>query len=282
MIVCCCYVGEEYYSCLGNDTYIFIGNGTSIEESILTGDTRLSWNTLLATELQPLGIDVSIGDCTLFYSVGNRSRSMRIGKIFAVNLSDSSNHTIIHDGLGYPLQVAVNWISKKLYWCDETFSTIEYSDFYGDNKKTLLGNVTSIQTIALDPCGDYIYWISEESGVISKMKLDGTNRKVIISNNLQPPNSLVIDFVSSRLYWAGYYMIQTSNLKGENKSVYMTVSRRPTALSLNGDILYWAEWKKKRIAMYTTIGTYIGTIVDNVRATAIRILDRSRQLRCCE
>ena len=59
-----CYVGEKYYGCLGNDTYIFIGNGTSIERSILIGDTRLSWRTLVTTELPPLGIDVSIADCT--------------------------------------------------------------------------------------------------------------------------------------------------------------------------------------------------------------------------
>ena len=201
--MCYCYVGEEYHSCLGNDTYIFIGNGTSVEMSRLTEDTGLSWDTLVVTELPPLAVDVSIANCTLFYSVGNRSQSTRIGKIIAVNLSDTSNRTV-HNGLGYPLQVAVNWITKKLYWCDNGKSpTIEYSDFYGYNRTTLLKNVGNIQTMALDPCGDYIYWISKKSQVISisKMKLDETNRQVIIiSNNKQSPNSLVIDFISSRLY----------------------------------------------------------------------------------
>ena len=275
-----CYVGEEYYNCLGNDTYIFIGNGSSIEQSILTGDTRLSWNTLVATELPPLGIDVSIADCTLFYSVGSRNRNMSIGKIIAVDLSDTSNR-IIHDGLGYPLQVAVNWITQRLYWCNR--ATIEYSDFYGGNREKLLEDVASIQTIALDPCSNHIYWITEESGVISKMKLDGTNRHVIISNNNHSPNSLVIDFITFRLYWASKRMIQTSDLEGENRStVYRTMSRRPNALSLYGDILYWAEWNKTRIIMYNTSGMTIGTLVDNVnRTAAIHIMDRSRQLRYC-
>ena len=220
--------------------------------------------------------------------MGKKDLRMRIGKIIAVNLSDTSNRTIIHDGLGYPLQVAVNWITKKLYWCDCALSTIEYSDFNGSNRETLLKNVGNIQTIALDPCGDYIYWISKKSDVISisKMKLDGTNRPVNItlSNYKQPPNSLVIDFVSSRLFWAGTSMIQTSDLKGGNRStVYKTMSIRPNALSLYGDILYWAERMKKRITMCTTTGMNIGTLVDNVIETeAIHILDRSRQLRCCE
>ena len=101
--------------------------------------------------------------------------------------------------------------------------------------------MNNVQMIALDPCSDYIYWISQESEVMSifKMKLDGTHRQEIISNNKQSPsNSLVIDFISSRLYWAGNYTIQTSDLKGQNRSVYMTMSRRPTVLSLYGDILY--------------------------------------------
>ena len=228
--------------------------------------------------------------------MGSKSPNKSIGKIVAVNLSNTSNHTTIHDGLGYPLQVAVNWITKKLYWCDSTLSTIEYSDFYGGNRKTLLENVTCIQTIALDPCSDYIYWINAESRdvcknnlvipgmklVISKMKLDGTNRTVIVSNN--SPNSLVIDFISSRLYWASKHMIQTSDLEGENRStIYMTMSQRPNALSLYGDILYWAQWSKNRIMMYNTSGMTIGTLVDNVhRTAAIHILDRSRQLGCCK
>ena len=274
-----CYVEE---GCLGNDTYIFIGNGTSIEKSILTGDTRLSWKTLITTELRPLGIDVSISDCTLFYSVGNKSNSTRIGKIFAVNLGDATSSRTIHHGLGHPLQVAVNWITKKLYWCDGTISTIEYSDFNGDNRKTLQENINNVQTIALDPCSDYIYWTSKE--FIYKMKLDGTDKKFIISNKNQLPNSLVIDFISSRLYWTSNYTIQTSDLEGKSRStVCSTESRRPTAISLYGDILYWAEWKEKRIIMYNISGMNNGTLVDNViQGAAIHILDRSRQLTCCE
>ena len=281
------YVFVHYYyveeGCLGNDTYIFIGNGTSIEKSILTGDTRLSWKTLITTELRPLGIDVSISDCTLFYSVGNKSTNTSIGKIFAVNLGDTTSNRTIHHGLGYPLQVAVNWITKKLYWCDGTLSTIEYSDFNGDNRKILQENISNVQTIALDPCSDYIYWISKES--IYKMKLDGANKfQVIISNKNQLPNSLVIDFISSRLYWTSNHTIQTSDLEGKNRStVDVTKSRRPTAISLYGDILYWAEWMKERIIMYNISGMNNGTLVDNViQGAAIHILDRSRQLTCCE
>ena len=232
----------------------------------------------------PLGIDVDIATCTLFYSLGNKNINTRIGAIYAVSLVDS-NSTIIHSGLGNPLQVTVNWITKKLYWCDSTLSTIEYSDYNGDNQKVLLNNVDGVVAITIDPCADEIYWISKESTYsISKMKLDGTKRQVVVSSGMKAPNSLAIDLASSRLYWTDGSNIQTSDLEGEDTStVYTTSVRRSTAITIYDNTLYWAEWLKKRIATCTTAGSNEQTLVDNmIRTTAIHIVDRSKQSRCCE
>ena len=234
----------------------------------------------------PLAIDVDIASCTLFYSLGNRNANLREGKIYAMNLINSSNNTAIHSALGYPVQLAVNWVTKKLYWCDSTLSTIEYSDFDGGNRNILLENVNKIEAIALDPCAEDIYWVSKSNKdyAISKMKLDGANRQVEVSTSVQVPNSIVIDFVSSRLYWADIFKIQTSDFEGEGRStVYRTESRRPTGISLYRNTLYWAEWKFDRVTMCATNGTNVDTLVSNVKRTAaIHILDRSRQSRCCE
>lgn len=233
----------------------------------------------------PLAIDVDIASCTLFYSLGNKSTNLRKGKIYAMNLINNSNNTAIHNYLGNPIQLAVNWITKTLYWCDSTLSTIEYSDFDGGNRNILLENVNKIEAIALDPCAENIYWVSKSSDyVISKMKLDGTNKQVVVSTSIQAPNSIVIDFVPSRLYWADIFKIQTSDFEGEGRSiVYNTKSRRPTGISLYHKTLYWAEWAFDRITMCTTNGTNVDTLVSNVkRTTAIHILDRSKQSRCCD
>ena len=275
------YVGEE---CLDGDTYIFVGNGNLIDKSIYNNDSTLSWNTLIKSGSLPLGIDVDTATCTLFYSMGNKNINTRSGAIHAVSLVDS-NSTIIHSGLGNPLQVMVNWITKKLYWCDSTLSTIEYSDYNGDNQKVLLNNVNGVVAITIDPCADEIYWISKGSTYsISKMKLDGTKRQVIVSSGMKAPNSLAIDLVSSRLYWTDGSNIQTSDLEGEDIStVYTTSVRRSTAITVYDNTLYWTEWLKKRIATCTTAGSNEQTLVNNViRTTAIHIMDRSKQSRCCE
>ena len=274
------YVGEK---CLDGDTYIFIGNSTSIEKSIYIG-TKLNWKTLIKAESQPRGFDVDIATCTLFYCLGSKNVNTRVGAIYAVKLTNTST-TAIHNGLGNPLQVAVNWITKKLYWCDSTLSTIEYSDFNGDKREVLLNNVDDVVAIALDPCANEIYWISKESTyTISKMTLDGTNRQVIVSSSLNSPNSLVIDLVSTRLYWTDGSLIQTSGLEGEELStVYTTEIRRSTGIAVYNNTLFWAEWTRKRIATCTTDGTNEQSLVNNVMLTAaIHIMDNSMQSRCCE
>ena len=274
------YVGEE---CLGGDTYIFVGNGNSIDKSIFNNDDKLSLKTLIKARSKPLGIDVDTTTCTLFYSLGNKNINLRVGTIHAVSLVDS-NSTTIHSGLGYPLQVAVNWITKK-YWCDSTMSTIEYSDYSGGNRKALLNNVNRVAAITIDVCADEIYWINKESTYsISKMKLDGTGKQVIVSSGMRVPNSLTIDLVSSKLYWADGSNIQTSDLEGEDIStVYTTNIRRSTAIVVYHNTLYWAEWVKKRIATCTTAGSNEQTLVNNViQTTAIHIMDRSKQSRCCK
>ena len=240
---------------------------------------------MIKANSEPLGIDVDINSCTLFWSDRINKGDKLIGNIYSLSLIDRSAQTI-HSDLGHPIQVAVNWITQKLYWCDNVLSTIEYSDFDGGNRQKLLGNIDGVQAIALDPCADHIYWISKENNnyAISRMKLDGTSREVVVAKYVQTPNSLVIDPVSSKLYWADHYTIKTSNLEGGNVSItYTTESRRPISISLYDNILCWGEWRFDWIYTCTTDGTKVGALVKNVkRSSAIHIMDRSRQSSCCE
>ena len=231
---------------------------------------------MVKAQSHPRAIDVDADTCTLFYSLGNKNVNARVGAIYALSLIDSSS-TIIQGRLGNPLQVAVNWITKKLYWCDSTLSTIEYSDYSGGNREVLLNNVNGVAAIALDPCLDEIYWISKESTYsISKMKLDGSNRQVVVSSSMKAPNSLAIDLESSRLYW-------TDGSEDDLSTICTAKVKRSAAITLYHNTLYWAEWAKKRIATRTTAGSNEQTFVENVkRTTAIHIMDRSKQPRCCK
>ena len=256
-----------------------------IENRILTENSDSVWTHLVDADSKPLGVDVDPVTCKLFWSTGTKNANERKGTINVLSLVDSSS-TTIHSGLGYPVQIAVNWITRKLYWSDTVLLTIEYSDLDGANRQTLLSGVTRAEAIALDPRINVIYWISKEHDfAISKMKLDGTNTPVtIVSSNLESPNSLVIDFTFCRLYWTDSYKIGTCDFEGKGQAtVYTTTSRCPTAISLYDNILYWAEWSSTRIARCTTDGKSLSSFVNNVDQTATtRVVHKSRQPRSCE
>ena len=181
---------------------------------------------MIKADSRPLGLDADHVTCMLFWSTGSRNMNMQLGKINRINLIDGSSETI-HSGLGNPVKIAVNWITRKLYWSDTVLKTIEYSDLDGNNREKLLTNVNSAFAIALDHHVNVIYWISKElhAFVISKMKLDGTNKHEIVSSNLKSPTSLVIDFASCRLYWTDTFKIETSDLEGGDRyTLYNTNS----------------------------------------------------------
>ena len=115
------------------------------------------------------------------------------------------------------------------------------------------------------------------------MKLDGTNRHKIVSTNKRFTNSLTIDFVSSRLYWAATFVVESTDLEGGNRSlICSTNSRRPTALALYNEKLYFAEWKFDRIATCATDRMTSNRFVNDVKKTAaIRVVEKSKQQTLC-
>jgi len=242
---------------------------------------------LIKSKGRPLGFDVDVVSCTLFWSTGRKNRNFRAGTIYASSITDSSRAIILHNSLGYPEEIAVNWITRKLYWSDTLLATIEYSDLDGTNRQTLLSDIKRVGAITIDPRVNDIYWVSlqRRNYVIEKMKLDGTDRRVIVASELQAPNSLVINFAASKLYWTDINKIVASDLEGSSIfTIYTTVSRRPTALSLYNNELFWAEWLFEKIVRYTNDnGDGPNTLVDKVtRTETIQVIHKSRKPRSCK
>lgn len=74
-------------------------------------------------------------------------------KIFSCSLKTSCKPQIIVSGdLGRLEGLAVDWVSKKLYWTDCDFQEICVSSIDGKNRKTLIwNNLDNPRAIAVDP-----------------------------------------------------------------------------------------------------------------------------------
>lgn len=65
-----------------------------------------------------------------------------------------------------------------------------------------------------------MYWCDwGEHPKIERAGMDGSDRRVLISQNITWPNGLAIDFLKHRLYWAdgGTGRIEYSDLDGKNR-----------------------------------------------------------------
>ena len=76
-----------------------------------------------------------------------------------------------------------------------------------------------------------MYWSDwGDKAKIERASMDGSNRKVIIKDNLTWPNGLAIDFDKKRLYWAdaGTRKIEYSNLDGKGRVTLISSGRYST------------------------------------------------------
>ena len=105
----------------------------------------------------------------------------------------------------------------------------------------------------------YIYWADRGSAPkIERARLDGTERKVFISNGIQFPNGLAIDESEKKLYWAGtdannYGIIEFVSFDGLNRSViFYRPGYHPFALDIYQHFVYWTDRKKNAVLRLNT------------------------------
>lgn len=85
--------------------------------------------------------------------------------------------------------------------------------------------------------------------------MDGTNRTIIIKENLYIPVGLAIDYEEGKLYWIddeeGINMkIERSNLDGTKREIFLKNRyQQPTYIALDKDFVYWSDWVHRVIWM---------------------------------
>ena len=210
------------------------------------------------------------------------------GKIWRANI-DYDGRELIVSGLVSPEEVAIDWINRKLYWCDFGSDTIEYSRLDGTNRKILLNtNVDQPRGLAIDPFSGYIYWTDwGETPKIEKMTLTGRNRRAIITSGLRWPNGLTIDFANSKLYWVDAFLdkVEMSDLEGGGRRlVYGSGSvPHPFGIAVYNGNLYLTDWSYRAVVLGSTDGSETLTnITYGIRPSNIHVVHHSVQPGACK
>ncbi|XP_058796968.1 nidogen [Phymastichus coffea] len=149
--------------------------------------------------------------------------------------------------------IAVDWVSRVIFWTDSGNATIEVAHLDTRKRKVLIADgLVNPRGIAVHPYKGKIFWSdwNRASPKLEWANEDGTGRKIYLKgDNVQLPNSLAIDWQSDELCWAdaGTFSINCANI--DNKSVRVIAKNltHPFGLAISRNHYYWTDWKTGRI-----------------------------------
>ncbi|XP_031711305.1 low-density lipoprotein receptor-related protein 2-like [Anarrhichthys ocellatus] len=153
--------------------------------------------------------------------------------------------------------IAVDWVGKNLYWVDGLVGQIlavKLSDttVRSQDYTVVLGeDLEQPSSLVLLPYKGMMLW-SEigSSPQIGRSGMDGSKRKVVVSQGLIWPVSLAFDPLDNRVYWADEKLrcIGSASLDGDNvKILQLAETPSPFSVAVFNDGVFWSDTKRRTI-----------------------------------
>ena len=177
----------------------------------------------------------------------------RTGKIQSANL-DGTNGQLVRNLTSTPLDLTLNTTSGKLYlsnaWGKIQRMNLDGSDF----QPNLVTGLKTPKNLVLDTASGKLYWteqISKTTGKVQRANLDGSNVQ-LVKKLTSVPRGMALDGTNRKLYLTNAWgKLQRMNLDGSNfQPNFITglVSPGQVAVDVIGDKVYWTEKGKLRRA----------------------------------
>ncbi|CAB3256651.1 unnamed protein product [Arctia plantaginis] len=226
------------------ENFLFFATKTSI--ALISFDTPEQWDVPLPIKVQnAVAVDFHWDQKLLFYTDVDMDV---IRSINMLNMSDTKD--IVKGNMGIPNGLGIDWIANNMYWTDNEYKVIEVARLDGTSRKTLLSNLSEPRALALFPAKGYLYWSDwGQTPCIERAYLDGSQRKIIVIQDVGFPNGITIDYKERRLYWtdALRHRIDTSDLNGQHRVQLIPEAKNPFGMTQFNDYIYWTDWYKKAV-----------------------------------
>ncbi|XP_049944498.1 vitellogenin receptor-like [Schistocerca serialis cubense] len=196
--------------------------------------------------LRVTGLDVDARAYTVCWS------TRETATIYCQSLK-THNRTYV-EGVGNPTEVAVDWITKNIYYVNDVpagQSDIQVCHLTEKLCAVVVPAVSGsrIGNIAVDPLAGFLFWTEMsalvekgEAGSIRRADLAGGGRTVLVQSGLGSLSGLALDTVRRTVYWAdaSFQVVESATYDGEERTaVFTSEVKRPKRLVLFEDKLYW-------------------------------------------
>lgn len=146
--------------------------------------------------------------------------------------------------VGTVLFVGSRLDAQKVYWTESDPPRIQRANLDGSEASAVLTRlVYRIQSMAINPIDEKIYWINQDSPRrIERLNKDGTGLERLVTLDEDWYDGLALDPAAGKLYWSSYDgSIRRANLDGTQAEIFLYAGSHPGDLALDAQgRIYWA------------------------------------------
>ncbi|XP_016359718.1 nidogen-1-like [Sinocyclocheilus anshuiensis] len=162
--------------------------------------------------------------------------------------------TVLHEpvNLGSPEGIAIDHMSRNMYWTDSILDRIDVSRLDGSQRRVLFDDdLINPRPIIADPAFGYLFWSdwNRDGPKIERSGLDGSDRTVLVQDGLGLPNALTFDPQSRRLCWAdaGTRQVECIDPFSRLRRKLTEGIQYPFAIVSYGRNLYYTDWRREAV-----------------------------------
>ncbi|XP_067645939.1 protein cueball [Eurosta solidaginis] len=151
--------------------------------------------------------------------------------------------------------LAYDPLERKLYWSDtlnkkifmisvDANETTKPNVFLDFSKEDVLPD-----GIAIDFCRRSLFWTNSNfsNPSIERIGLDGSDRKVIVHDDMFAPHGIIVDQLTDRIYYVVaqrgiHFSVESAKLDGSEREVIMKgLNNEPFSLAVTKDAIFWTD-----------------------------------------
>ncbi|XP_076810906.1 uncharacterized protein LOC143453455 [Clavelina lepadiformis] len=248
------------------DGHVIIADVNRISKVLLGGGFGFKTDYIRELRGTPVAVDVDVANDYIYWS--DVSRKQR--GIYRARYSDGRVATrIVSEDVFEPNGLAVDWLSRNIYWTDAQLGAIFVARHDGSKRVRLIGGLSEPRSLALLPREGLMFWSDQSTGTIEMAKMDGSGRRVVITG-LVWPNEIAINYLERTVFWVdgSTRRIESCDFDGQNyKLIYdfsYTFKNPAFGLSLFANHLYFGVWNDSSLYSITKIGQHFKRVVGNL------------------
>ncbi|XP_013411103.1 prolow-density lipoprotein receptor-related protein 1 [Lingula anatina] len=188
--------------------------------------------------------------------------------------------------------IAVDWTGNNIFWGDDGRKAIMVAKIEKPeiNKTLVSGNMSALRDVVVDPVEGFMFWSDlvqnpqdGKRAKIERANMDGSGRKVLVSDYIQWSNSLFLDRVQKKVYWidAHYDRIERMDYNGNNRELMVgghKGMKYPYGLVVHQDDIYWTELSTGQIKRYNSVANETTVVAnDGAPVFGMSLYDASTQ-----